>query len=248
MKQVISFSGGLASFLSAYQLKGLDCELVFCDTLMEDLDLYRFIDEAAEKLQMPLIKLKDGRDVWQVFEDVRFIGNSRIAPCSKELKTKQFKKYLEANYKPEDCRIVIGFSGNELHRLERAKKNWQPYEVDSVIKDVLFTRDAATKACRSLNIEIPRLYKLGFEHNNCGGFCVRAGTAQFRKLKKEFPERYEYHAAREQEVLTKISTTKPFLRKTESGELKYITLRDFEKEIKTDQLDLDFGGCGCFDD
>lgn len=247
-KSVISFSGGLGSFLSAYLLRDKDCELVFCDTLTEDPDLYRFIDEVAEKLKLPLIKLRDGRDVWQVFEDVKFIGNSRIAPCSKELKTKPFRKYLKENYKPEDCILILGFSGNELHRLERAKKNWQPYKVDSVIKDLIFTRDAALKALKELDIRIPKLYELGFEHNNCGGFCVRAGTAQFRKLYKEFPERYKHHAEQEQRLLNIIPTTKPFLRKTINSKLNYITLKDFEAEAKTCQLDLNYGGCGCFDD
>lgn len=40
-------------------------------------------------------------------------------------------------------------------------------------------------------IEIPRLYKLGFSHNNCGGMCIRVGQAHFINLLKTMPERFE---------------------------------------------------------
>lgn len=247
---IVSYSGGLGSFLSAWFLKEQNkkCRLVFCDTKIEDPDLYRFIDETSDLLGYELVKLADGRTPWQVFEDVKFIGNSRIAPCSRELKTKVFKKWLEANYEEGDCKIVLGFDGSEGHRIERAKKNWLPYEVVTPLEDWILTKDKATKVLMQNHIAIPRLYKFGFQHNNCGGFCVRAGTAQFRHLKRVFPDRYEQHAKAEEELLHKIKTTKPFLRKTTEGELAYMTLREFEKELETDQLDLDFGGCGCFDD
>ena len=248
--RIVSFSGGLGSFYSAWKVKQ-SCQpmrLVFCDTMIEDPDLYRFIEEAAKFLDSELVWLKDGRNPWQVFEDVRFIGNSRIAPCSRELKTKVFSKWLKENYKPEDCEIVLGFDGSEAHRIERAKSNWQPYQVYCPLKNSLFTRQLAIDLLKYNNIKIPKLYKMGFQHNNCGGFCVRAGTAQFRQLKREFPDRYEYHANQEEKLISKISTARPFLRKTIEGNLTYMTLREFEKEIDTCQLDLDFGGCGCFDD
>jgi len=31
-------------------------------------------------------------------------------------------------------------------------------------------------------IALPRLYGLGFSHNNCGGFCIKAGQANFKLL------------------------------------------------------------------
>ena len=44
-------------------------------------------------------------------------------------------------------------------------------------------------------MEPPRLYLLGFPHNNCGGACVRQGKDEWKRLLIHFPERY---AAREQ--------------------------------------------------
>ena len=50
-----------------------------------------------------------------------------------------------------------------------------------------------------LEIDIPRLYKEGFKHNNCGGFCVKAGMGQFAHLYKVNPRRYLEYENKEQE-------------------------------------------------
>ncbi len=51
MKHVVMFSGGLASWAAAKRVaaeNGTDAlVLLFSDTLMEDEDLYRFLDQAA---------------------------------------------------------------------------------------------------------------------------------------------------------------------------------------------------------
>lgn len=38
------------------------------------------------------------------------------------------------------------------------------------------------KNLRLLGIKPPRLYSMGFAHNNCGGFCVKAGKGHFFEI------------------------------------------------------------------
>jgi len=82
MDYIVSYSGGLGSFLAAHKLKqekpNARVRLVFCDTLIEDEDLYRFLDESAKALDLELIKIADGRTPWELFNDMGFQGNSRI--------------------------------------------------------------------------------------------------------------------------------------------------------------------------
>ena len=98
MKYIISYSGGLGSFAAAklavekYGQK--NCCLVFTDTKTEDEALYRFLNETAKALGVELKILADGRDIWGVFNDVRFMGNSRIDPCSRVLKRELFRKWI----------------------------------------------------------------------------------------------------------------------------------------------------------
>ena len=56
----------------------------------------------------------------------------------------------------------------------------------------------------NMGIETPRLYKLGFMHNNCGGFCFKAGMGHFKLLLEKMPERYKYHEEKEQALIKKI--------------------------------------------
>ena len=97
-------------------------------------------------------------------------------------------------------------------------------------------------------IEVPRLYKLGHNHNNCGGFCVKAGHAQFIHLLKTMPERFAYHERKEQSMRDELGDVS-ILRDRSGGEAKPLTLRELRERYETKkggQLDLlDWGGCGC---
>lgn len=99
MTYQISFSGGMGSAVSAFiaHERGLDFNLIFADTLIEDEDLYRFNKDVAAAVGKEIITLTDGRTPWDVYIDKRWIGNSRTAHCSTELKTKQVKRWLDEN-------------------------------------------------------------------------------------------------------------------------------------------------------
>ena len=99
-------------------------------------------------------------------------------------------------------------------------------------------------------IEIPRLYRLGFSHNNCGGFCFRAGVGHFKNLLEEMPDRYKYHEQKEQELLQYLNRKDiSILRRTRKGIKKNITLKQLRTENNFTQDELfDIGGCGCFVD
>jgi hypothetical protein len=254
-KHVISYSGGASSFVAAHlaveKYGKENVELVFCDTLIEDEDLYRFLEEGATALGVPLIKLVDGRDPWAVFKDKRYIGNSRTAHCSIVLKREQFEKYIKENYKPGECVIHFGFDFFEEGRFKRAKVNWAPYECQALLTEPPFySRVQILQIIDDYELELPRLYEKGFVHNNCGGFCVRAGQGHFALLLKTFPDRYKHHEEKEQELLAAIPTTKPFLTIQRDKKRQYISLKEFRQMLQRKEAydQYDMGGCGCFSD
>src|SRR5690606_19325527 len=96
---------------------------VFADTLIEDDDLYRFLKDLERHFQQPLTVLKDGRDPFQVFRDVRFLGNSRVDPCSKILKRELLETFTLSCPAP---RIrVYGMKADEDDRRERLRRRVQ---------------------------------------------------------------------------------------------------------------------------
>jgi len=253
IQHLVMFSGGVGSWAAAKRVAmqhGTEnMTLLFADTKMEDEDLYRFIDEAAENIGAPLVKIAEGRDPWEVFFDVRFLGNSRLDPCSKILKRGKLDEWRNKHCNPDTTTIYIGYDIREFHRLKRLQKLVAPwrYLAPMTEKPFMLKKDMLDWLLRE-GIEPPRLYKLGFPHNNCGGFCIKAGQAHFLHLMKTFPERFAYHEAKEQEIRKYLDADVSILRDRRGGEPRPLTLRELRKRHESGDKQLDFlewGGCGC---
>ena len=86
-----------------------------------------FLNElrAETAIHLPeLVWLVDGRDVWEVFRDERFLGNSRADPCSKILKRQKADQWLVQNC---DAQLRADANGAKLFREQLAKIS-DPYE------------------------------------------------------------------------------------------------------------------------
>lgn len=221
--------------------------LVFTDTKTEDPDLYRFIDETSAKLNVPLEKIEDGRNIWEVFEAVKYHGNNRVDPCSRVLKRDLFRKWIEDRYSPDDCAIVFGIGDSEAHRMKTIIERWAPYQCEAPLIAAHTAREDIEDALDWLEVKKPALYELGFPHNNCGGFCVKTGQKQMALLLKTLPDRYRWHEAQQEKLFGKIGKH-GFIRRTEDGVLKYLSLKEFREFLEAGgNPDLyDNAGCGCF--
>lgn len=252
-RRVVLFSGGAASWAAARRIadrEGIEgLVLLFTDTLTEDEDLYRFLTEAAEDIGAPLVRLSDGRDIWQVFKDERYLGNTRADPCSRILKRELSRAWLDEH--APDAAIVIGFDWTEVHRLDRARVAWAPRAVEApMVEPPYRLRAEIIGDLRARGIEPPRLYGLGFEHNNCGGGCVKAGQGHFAHLLSVFPARFAEWERKEEEVRQHIGANVSILRDRRGGETSVMTLRALREEVEAgvSQPLWDIGGCACFEE
>lgn len=250
---IVMYSGGIGSWMTAKRVvekQGKeDVILLFTDTLIEDEDLYRFIDETVADMGVEFVRLADGRTPWEVYKDERFLGNSRIAPCSHILKQKVSREWITKNFTPDECILYLGIDWTEQHRTKAPVKNWSPYKVEfPMCEQPYMTKDEMLQQLSDLGIEVPRLYKMGFAHNNCGGFCCRAGQGHFANLLKQLPERYAEVEAKEEEMRQYLGKDIAMMKKTTKGVTKQYTLRQLREDIEAkQQIDLfDIGGCGCF--
>lgn len=255
-KHIVMVSGGVGSFmeleLATQEYGASNVFALFSDTKMEDPDLYRFLEDSINYLRVELVTLCDGRNPWEVFQDSKFIGNTRVDPCSRILKRELLNKWVRERFGPDECEIHFGIDYSEKHRIERTQKLNAPYVYRSLLveKQIMVSREDKIQFCLDRGIEPPALYLKGFAHNNCGGFCVKAGLAQFKKLLDEYPDRYEWHVQQERATRAQVPNARPFLRKTINGKLNYIWLEDYRKmllegqELKGEEK-FDFGGCGC---
>jgi hypothetical protein len=98
--------------------------------LAEDPDLYRFLNDAVRYLGVPLTRVCDGRDPFEVFADVRYIGNSRVAPCSKWLKQIPCRRWIEQHCDPATTVVYVGLDAGEWHRAPGIARRWGPWRVE----------------------------------------------------------------------------------------------------------------------
>jgi hypothetical protein len=199
----------------------------------------------------------DGRTPWEVFRKARFIGNTRAAICSHLLKQDVCRNWLQANRRPEDTIIILGIDWQERHRFEGkgdnpgARQLWLPWTcVAPMCDEPYLSKYEVANWLEHEGIDPPALYDLGFVHNNCGGFCIKAGQAHFKRLLDTMPERYEYHAQQEQQMREFLDKDVAILRDRRGGQTKPLPMVDFrERQQQGEGCDMtDHGGCGCFSD
>lgn len=206
---VVQFSGGIGSFCAALRVHRKygpeDMVLLIADTGIEDPDLWRFADDTSRYLNVPLALVRDGRTPWELFRDKRFLGNDRITPCTKYLKQIPCRKWMKENTDPADTVSYIGIENTKKDkaRIPAIERNWAPWKVEFPLTakgEPWRTKEELLDEARAVGIEPPRMYALGFQHNNCGGTCVRAGQKQWKHTLKVFPERYAHAEAQEAEL------------------------------------------------
>lgn len=203
MNRIVFFSGGLSSFAVAHHLKANfpsdNILLYFTDTKWEDEDLYRFIDEVSDKLELPMLKHSSGINPVQLMIKQHIIFNSRMGNCSTILKMRVADQYLKKGIVPpieewrnkqylkdenfiENATLYFGISFDEYHRTKAIKENWKPFEVEFPLCKIFYDFDELLK---KYSIEKPQMYLKGFTHNNCKGRCVKAGKGHYKLLYNE---------------------------------------------------------------
>lgn len=254
MIYIVNVSGGLTSFEAlrrTIEKHGKDnTHAIFADTLIEDEDLYRFLDDQERYFGIEIERVKDGRTPWQVMKDKRCIKIPRfdMAPCSKALKREAIDRVITARYAPGEYTRVFGMDWTEMHRIDRLQAALAPLPVWFPLIEKPFTDKCQIAAfLERIGIAVPRLYAMGFAHNNCGGGCVKAGQAHWAHLWRTMPDRYSLWEAKEQEIREHLGKDVTILRRQQHKQFQTMTLKVFRERIESGDYDKDdWGGCGCF--
>lgn len=192
------WSGGVTSAVAckkAINLFGLDnCRIVFIDTHNEDDDTYRFLLD-CEKWYGKVIerisvvgegkKYKSIEDVWYRYNSLN-VANGAI--CSSELKRDVRRMFTTHN---EFSHQVFGFDIEEPKRARNMKLN-NP-EIDPIFTLLLYglSKKNCITILQEAGCEIPRVYKLGYNNNNCFKTgCIQGGIGYWQKMKVEEPPKY----------------------------------------------------------
>lgn len=265
MHYIVNYSTGLASTEAlerTIEQKGKENTIaVFADVkghstaahAGEDEDSYRFMADVERYFGIEILRIVEGRDIWQVMFDERAItlpvGKTRVAKCSIKLKREPIDAWIEQHFTPDECVRVVGLGWNEPHRIKDFAATVAPYSAWFPMNEPPYVDNCNIEAkWAARGIKAPRLYEDGFEHGNCGGFCVKAGQAHFARLYFTNRPRYMYHAAKEARFQAEINPKATILRDRRGGKAKPMTLYEFAERLdRGESYDRDdWGGCGCF--
>ncbi|MFD3259581.1 hypothetical protein ACE3MQ_13310 [Paenibacillus lentus] len=170
---VAMFSGGAGSaFVANHMVQTYgkeNCILFFTNTLWEDEDNYRFMNEVSNYIGLEITERIDGRTPEEVFHDERFLGNARLAKCSEELKVRQTIIFLEDELRNQRDLVPIlyfGIGPHEKHRAVNLKEFYthfpiEPIETRFPLID-LFREDLDAKGIiqEEWGIKLPRMYTI----------------------------------------------------------------------------------------
>lgn len=242
---IAMFSGGAASAYVAYyivQKYGKDnCILFFTDTLWEDIDNYRFMEEVAEYIGLEITYRTDGRTPEEVFFDQRFLGNSRMAKCSEELKVRQTLIFLEELRDKHNLEPILyfGIGPHEQHRAVNLQNFYEHNPIEPIATRFpmieTFKGDLDTKEIirDEWKINLPRMYGYGFSHANCAGRCVRGGFGHYALLYKVWPEQYLEQEAMEERFRDKFQKDVSILKRNNQP----FTLKNYRELMNTEGIE-----------
>jgi 3'-phosphoadenosine 5'-phosphosulfate sulfotransferase (PAPS reductase)/FAD synthetase len=152
----------------------------------EHKDNDRFARECAEWYGQPIIELRSDeyKDAWDVWESRKYVAGIAGAPCTTEL-----KKRVRFKFQRPDDMHVFGYTKEEPARAETFKRS-NP-EIDVTFP--LLLRGLSKADCHALvrnrGIELPAMYRLGFNNNNCIG-CPKGGAGYWNMIRKHFPDNF----------------------------------------------------------
>lgn len=185
------FSCGAASAIAtklAIEKYGDAVEIYYTDTGAEHPDNDRFIVECEKWFGKPVNVLKSDRyeNIWQVFEERKFLASAQGAPCTGAMK----KEPANGIWQMGDIEI-FGYTAEENLRLARWKADNPERTIECPLMDAGLKKDDCFDRLAEAGIALPIMYLLGFRNNNCIG-CVKArdNINYWKRVRKYFPEIY----------------------------------------------------------
>jgi len=250
IKCVVNLSGGVCSFMAAIRAverHGKDhTVLLFADTGEESQELHRFVSECVNFLGCEFVAVKHPLGMDGLIDKYVAIPSNRMAFCTRELKQEMCDQWIKAN--APDAVRVFGFDWTEAGRIERIAARLAPAETWCPMADAPYLmKGMMLDRCRELGIEPSRQYAKGFQHDNCGGGCVKGGHAAWAVTLREEPAVYAKWEQREHRVTAIRGKPCTILRDRRGGETKPLLLSDFRELVEAKSYDtLDWGACSCF--
>jgi len=204
MRTISWFSCGAASAVAtklAIVESKTPVEVVYCHVKEEHPDNMRFLKDCEAWFGQEVKILKNEKyngSIYEVFVKRKYIVGIAGAPCTVHLKKDVRKAYEQ----PNDLQI-FGYTSEEQDRVDRFIDANNDVQLWSILIDKGLNKEDCLAIVNRAGIELPVMYKLGYQNNNCIG-CVKGGLGYWNKIKVDFPQEFNRMADLEKTLGVKI--------------------------------------------
>jgi len=161
--------------------------IAYTEVIEEHPDNKRFLADCEKWFGQEILILgndKYDRSIYKVFEK-NYIKTSKGAPCTRTLKKSVRQKFAQVG-----DRQVFGYTAEEQARLDRFIDANNDVDIWTPLIDKSLGKEDCLAMLKNAGIELPMMYKLGYNNNNCIG-CVKGGMGYWNKIKIDFPEHFD---------------------------------------------------------
>lgn len=196
------FSCGVTSAVACRIALSLynDVQVYYIDTGSGHPDNTRFLADCEEWYGRPIHTIRS--DKYSSVADVLrkgYINGPTGAACTLKLK-KEVRYKLEKDLGCWDGQVWgFDFDPKEINRAIRLKQQYPETKPLFPLIERQITKQDAMGMLWKAGIDIPVMYKMGYNNNNCIG-CVKGGMGYWNKIRKDFPDTFNQMAQIEREV------------------------------------------------
>ena len=191
------FSCGAASAVATKLIltEGKPITIAYCRVKEEHPDNMRFLKDCEKWFGQKIVILENEKykgSCHEVFKK-QFFNTPHGSPCTSLLKKRVRLKFQQAN----DI-IVFGYTAEEEKRLNIFIDHNNEVSVRAPLIEQGLTKGEVLAMVENAGIELPIMYKLGYDHNNCIG-CVKGGMWYWNKIRVDFPKQFDEYAKMERQ-------------------------------------------------
>lgn len=170
---------------------------IYCKVVEEHPDNERFADDFTRTFGIPVESIVNGKyngSIYEVFRKRRFITGPNGAPCTTLLKKEMRKQFQQ----PDDIQ-VFGYTSEEQDRADRFLDANNDVRESFPLLELGIDKQDCLSIIASSGIEVPVMYRLGYNNNNCIG-CVKGKMGYWNKIRVDFPVAFDRMARLEREI------------------------------------------------
>ena len=191
------FSCGAASAVAAKLMlaENKPITIAYCHVKEEHPDNMRFLKDCEQWFGQKIIILENEKykgSCHNVFKK-QFFRTPHGSPC-----TSLLKKQVRLKFQQDNDVIVFGYTAEEEGRLNNFIDRNNEVPIRAPLVEQGITKGEVLAMIKRAGIEVPVMYKLGYEHNNCVG-CVKGGMGYWNKIRVDFPKEFQEYAELERE-------------------------------------------------